>query len=329
MQLNNGTPFSAQNVILPNEDGVDTLYTIVKASFKIGQQWTLADEQIPPQTKDEYWGEPAASSLKYSMDFHTGKASTDIVILGNACAGNNQPVRQLDVVVMVGDVHKTLRVFGDRYWNKGRATHPEEFQSMPLVYENAFGGQHIVDNQLQSLEQRNPVGKGYKGNRPALEMESLPLPNIEDPGQLIQSVSDTPEPSGLGFKAPHWSPRADYGGTFDENWQKKRAPYLPTDYDKRFQNAAHPDLIYPGFLLGGEEVSISHMHPGGTMGFLLPQINLKGRVKIAQKDYPLSFNMETLIIEPADMRLQMVWKASHVCNNDAQKVRLIDLVLTR
>lgn len=329
MHLKNRTPFSAQSTVMTNEDGIDTLYTIVRASLVLGKQWVLADEQVEPQAQDEYWGEPDASSLKYSLDFHTGKAATDVIIMGDAVARNSQPVKQLDVSVMVGSLQKTLRVYGDRYWHSGNATFPEDFQSMPLVYENAFGGAYCVDNQLHSLEQRNPVGKGFRGRRPASEMEGLALPNIEDPRELIVDISDAPKPAGFGVIAPHWLPRANYRGTFDANWQQQRAPFLPLDYDKRFQNTAHSDLIYPGFLQGGEEVKISNMNPQGDIRFLLPHINIKGQINVAGQKHPLKFNMETLIIETSTRQIQMVWKSAYICNNNFQKIRMVDLALSR
>ncbi|VAW59392.1 hypothetical protein MNBD_GAMMA11-1108, partial [hydrothermal vent metagenome] len=82
LQLKNNTPFAADMALFPDEHGIDTLYLIVKASFKIGQQWTLADKQLPPVAIDEYWGEPEKSSLKSVSDFHIGKPTTDILMQG-------------------------------------------------------------------------------------------------------------------------------------------------------------------------------------------------------------------------------------------------------
>lgn len=69
LQLNNSTPFAASMALFPNEAAIDTLYLIVKATFNIGSQWTLVDEQLPPQEKDIYWSEPEDSSLRYASDF--------------------------------------------------------------------------------------------------------------------------------------------------------------------------------------------------------------------------------------------------------------------
>ncbi len=64
-------------------------------------------------------------------------------------------------------INKRLRVFGDRYWEKGRfglrMTEPEPFENMPIIYERAFGG---IDEQASTpeqliMEERNPVGTGF------------------------------------------------------------------------------------------------------------------------------------------------------------------------
>lgn len=330
MQINNRTPFAVQSLLIPNLDGIDTLYTLVKATFNIGKKWTLADEQLLPSAEDEYSGDAESSSLKSTSDFHIGKPTSDIIVMGSAHSFDQKPVRQLDVGVAVGHLQKVIRVFGDRKWQNGFASTPEEFTSMPIVYENAFGGQYHEDEELKSLELRNPVGKGYKGGRSNSEMNGVQLPNLEDPRSLISTVMDCPEPVGFGPKAAHWAQRSQYGGTYDEAWQKQRAPYLPKDYSLTFNNCAHQDLIYPEYLVGGEDVKIVNMHPSGTLNFQLPIINLNGSLRVVRKrNQPITFNLETVIIEPDLMRLQMVWKSEYVANNNASKIHEIEVSQSR
>lgn len=331
MQLINKTPFAVEAVIMPNINGIDALYTIVKATFNIGKSWTLADEQILPQGGDEYNGDPVCSSLKYATDFHIGKISTDIAIIGTAHSFEHKPVTQLDVGVSLGEIQKVVRVFGDRIWQSGLSTHPEEFVSIPLVYENAFGGIYTSEvGEVLSVEQRNPVGKGHKGKISNSDMHKTALPNIEDPKNLISTMNDMPEPAGFGFRAPHWSPRQQYGGIYDMHWKKNRAPYLPEDFSLKFNSCSHPDLIYPRYLQGGEPVKIVNMRPEGVLDFHLPIINLKGRVRIVRKhDQELKFVLETVIIEPESLTLQMTWKAAVVVNNDATKVNKIQISMGR
>lgn len=329
LQLNNSTPFAANMALFPNEAAIDTLYLIVKATFNISSKWTLIDEQLPPQEEDIYWSEPDKSSLKYASDFHTGKPATDIIMLGNAYAPPDRQVQQMDVQLALGNIKKSVRVIGDREWREGRITQPKPFQSMPMVYEKAFGGVQLVDEEIQAAELRNLVGVGFAGKRNSKEMNGVSLPNLEDPLNLINDITDQPEPACYGFCAPNWQPRVSYAGTYDEAWQQNRAPYLPTDYDNRFLSMAHRDLVYPGYIQGGEPVQITGMHKSGNLQFKLPHVKLAAMVNLAGQEKRPVFQMETLIIEPNDLILSMVWKAALPCDKKAQKVEKVSIALSR
>ncbi len=325
LQLNNKTPFAATMVLLPDQKGIDTLFVMVKASFNIGPNWTLLTAQIPPVEADVYWAEPDSSSVRYASDFHIGKPCSDIVMMGLACAPGRRSVNYLDVSLSVGQVSKTIRVFGDRHWQNGLVSEPVPFETMPMVYERAFGGVHLVDNRIESGEMRNPLGCGFCGGRSQTEMDGVPLPNLEDPGFLISQLSDMPPPACFGFSAPGWKPRLCYSGTYDEAWQTQRAPFLPEDFDCRFFNMAHPDMIYPGYLSGGEAVSISGMHPNGEINFNLPRVELISQFKLGDQIDSESFNLETLIIEPNLLQLGMQWRAAYPCNRKALDVKEIQI----
>lgn len=329
LQLNNKTPFAASFVLLPDEEGIDTLYIMVRADFNIGRGWTLSEPQKPPQETDEYWGEPGESSLKYASDFHPGKKATDIVMLGYACAPNEQAVTQLDVQLTAGQISKTVRVFGDRQWRNGRITWPGSFSTMPIVYEKAYGGQYLDQGEVVSAEPRNPVGCGFIGNRDVHEIEGLPLPNLEDPTNLINSYHDQPTPAGFGYIDPSWQFRQQYAGSYDGQWQQQRAPFLPEDFDKCFFNAAHPDLIYPGYLQGGEAVHITHMHPKGDLGFTLPGVRLAAQIEMTRGTATPEFYLETLELYPNQLQLAMVWRATFPCDKKMLKIRKISVGLSR
>lgn len=333
LQLKNTTPFAANITVFPDENGIDSLYINVKARFNIGREWTLAEEQLPPQAEDVYWDEPVFSSLKYASDLHLGKPATDVVMLGKAWAPGGAPVRQLDVNLTVANLSKTIRVFGDRVWANGQISAPATFQTMPLIYERAFGGTQWREGGTEegaiAAEERNPVGVGFRGTRADRDMEGAALPNLEDPRCLIRSTGDCPEPACFGFRAPNWQPRAALAGTYDDQWLKNRAPYLPADYSRSFVNAAHPDLVYGGFLQGGEAVVITNMHPDGDLRFNLPCIKLVGRVDMTGTTATPHFNLETLLLEPNQSQLSLVWKAKVQCDKKALKVNQVSIALSR
>jgi hypothetical protein len=329
LQLQNNTPFATSMALFPNEEAVDTLYLMVRATFTIGEQWTLADVQLPPTEADVYWGEPGESSIQTPSDYHTGKLNTDIIMLGHASAPNDQTVNQLDVSLAVGPHKKTIRVFGDRQWQHGRITAPQPFNTMAMVYERAYGGAHRVDGEVAAIDARNPVGRGFAGSRNADEMNGVPLPNLEDPASLINSIYHQPAPACFAVSAPHWLPRSGFVGTYDEPWRAQRAPYLPTDFDKQFYNMAHPDLVCSGFLTGGEPVEITHMHPRGKLKFDVPHVMLSADVTMAGDRLKPTFNLETLLIEPNQLQLSMLWRAAVPCDKKALTISDVTISLAR
>jgi hypothetical protein len=326
LQLKKNIPFEAGITVIPDQHGVDSLIVCIKATFSLNGKVDIAAEQSPLIYADEYWGEPGQSSLKLASEMHLPKPATDIVLLGHAQAPNRRSVHQLDVTLLVGNVKKIVRVFGDRQWISSRPSAPMSFETVPLVYESAFGGSHQTDDEVL-FEPRNPVGKGFAGKRKNKELEQLPLPNIEDPRHLLSGPGDIPAPAGFGYIAPSWDPRKMYAGTYDEKWQKHRAPYLPDDFNPRFFNAAHPELVYAGFLEGGEPVQVANASPYGPLGFRLPVCRMEAVVSIAGNKEKPPLNLETLLIEPDHMRFSMLWRGIVACDKKALKIEQIDIDL--
>jgi hypothetical protein len=329
LQLKNHSPFEATLGLFPNEQGVDSVYVVVKATFDIGPKLSIAEKQVPIVLADEYWGEPAQSSIKYASEVHLTKPSTDVVLVGRACVPDDRKATQLDVRLAVAERQKALRVFGNRVWRHGQASSPEPFSYVPIVYEYAFGGIHEIDpeNGKFLAEARNPIGCGFKGKRSSGELNGTPLPNVEDPRCLITSAGDKAVPAGYGFIAPTWQPRISFAGTYDETWQKKRAPYLPHDFDSRFFNAASPELVFDRYLQGGEPVMIDNLGPHGPVRINLPICKLNVAIRIAGKVEPSQMNLETVLVEPEQPRLCMTWRGSATCDKKMLKVEQIDVQL--
>jgi len=328
LQLKNHSPFKAAISLFPDENGIDALYVVVKATFSLEQGLELAEEQIPPVLEDEYWGEPVESSLKYASEMHLSKPATDIIVNGHAYAPNGQPVTELDCGIKVGTYSKQVKVFGDRFWNGTQITSPKPFVKIPLVYENAFGGAYIdfIDDGQGGYQQKNmlhtinPVGRGYRGSRGTQEVNAEKLANLEDPRQLIKLPGDKPNPAGFGFLSPTWKPRIDYAGTYDEAWQKKRAPYLPKDFNNKFFNMAPRGLVCNGYLQGNESVILINLSTEPCIQFQLPQCNVRTEIKLAGAREKPSFNLETLFFEPDEKRFTMTWRAKLNCDKKALQI---------
>jgi hypothetical protein len=329
LQLKNNTPFAPGMALFPNEKGIDTFYAIMKATFTLGDMIRVAEEQIPPAQADEYWDKPGESSLRYASDMHLGKLSTDVVLNGQAWAPDGGTIDWLDTAVTVAERQKFVRVYGDRWFSKGitglSITAPEPFESIPLVYERAFGGTHVIDEDKGKIkaENRNPVGAGFKGKLGSGDLDGQPAPNLEDPYHPFKGPTNSCIPACYGFIAPNWMPRVQYAGTYDEAWQKNRMPYLPDDFDKRFFNAACPKLTFDKYLEGGEPVELLNVHPAGPLEFNLPTCRFSVEVQIKGKPHKLSMKCETVLFEPDENRFCMIYRDSVACDKKALNVEQV------
>jgi hypothetical protein len=322
LQLENQTPFKATIAVLPDRFGVDTLYVIVKGTISLRPALSLAKEQAPLTMADEYRGDPANSSLRAGTDMHIGKTGTDVLLVGSARAPAGQAVRRMQVAIAVAGRQKTIVVTGDRVWRDGRPSHPQPFESMPLVWERAFGGVHRREDRVLA-EERNPVGCGFAGARSADEMQDQPVPNLEDPNALLQEVGQASDPVCFAPIAPAWLPRRAYAGTYDERWQRARAPYLPDDFNPRFFQCATPEFAFDRYLQGGEPVQVFGVMPDGPIDFKVPDPRLTVRVIVAGAPEQPPANLETLSIEPDENRACFTWRAALPCDRKALKVQSI------
>jgi hypothetical protein len=330
LQFKNRTPFVGGVAVIPNADGIDTLFAFVKATLTIGGEIGIADEQVPVANEPKYHGDPGTTSLKVASDVSLTKPSTDIVVIGHACGENGRRVRMMDVDVGVGSVQHTVRVFGDRIWVREGPTYaasaPESFELMPLVWERAFGGRDVAESGPRE-EPRNPVGTGFRATDGQTPVEGTPLPNLEDPRDPLISWKQRPRPVCFAPIPPNWEPRRSYAGTYDEQWQQSRAPYLPEDFDHRFLQIAPPPMISPQPLVGGERVRIVGMHPEGPIEFALPAIRPRIQFYLNGGAEEPGIMIDTVIIEPTIRRLQLVWRAELPCDKRALKVREIEATL--
>jgi hypothetical protein len=143
--------------------------------------------------------------------------------------------------------------------------------------------------------------------------EGDPLPNVEDPSQLIQLRGSKPRPAGFGFVSPDWQPRQSYAGTYDAAWQRNRCPLLPVDFDPRFFQAAPADLIARGHLVGGEPVEVSGVSEAGPLSFRLPERRFKIAASIKGARTAVTPVLDTVLIEPDEKRVVLTWRATMPC----------------
>jgi hypothetical protein len=215
-------------------------------------------------------------------------------------------------------VSQIARVTGERRWEKrfvgSRAGQPEPFETIPLIWERAFGGfePDPGDPEKPDYEQRNPVGRGFRAKGASL-IEGSMLPNIERPDDPMTHHRSRPEPVGFGFTGPSWEHRIRFAGTYDERWTDSRSPLLPLDFDRRFFSAAAPGLTTGAYLRGDEDVLAVNASPEGRLHFRLPGLDapefllsLRG-----SGDTTVVGNLDTLIVDLESRVVILIWRALH------------------
>jgi len=279
------------------------LSVVVKSGFLLKNDGPMESLPQPPDGSGDVYheGEASKTELIYPSDFIQFKPRADILLVGAAHAPKGQPVTQLETLFRVGKFQKSLRVTGDRYWERrslfwSRASFPTEFKTLPIVYQRAYGGANF---------KRNPVGLGADKKR---------LPNIESVARLIRRRGDRPSPAGFGPIAANWEPRRSKVGSYKGKWQKERWPWFPDDFDWSHFNAAPADQQIEGYLRGDEELEFQNLHPQHSIyRSRLPGLRARAFVQCEMPDAQTEFrevklNLDTLWVDMDSEKLVLVWR---------------------
>lgn len=313
----NTSPFPADLFVHTDKDGRKRCVVVIKATFDVSEagECRPADEQRPLTYVDEHYGDPAKTSIKYESDFTPAKPRADVLVAANAYAPAGRVVTTLEVRLAGAGIEKRAVVTGDRHWERGglaiQASEPRRFESLPLVWDRAFGGSDGShrEHSKHGSELRNLVGVGFHLNGDAETILGKPLPNIELPSRQMSSWSDKPEPIGFGPIGRGWQPRITFGGTYDQQWMDERLPFLPADFDDRYFQSAPLDQ------------QVAQLSPGLVFGCL--NMNVEGRfvVHVPMLDVPVRFVFDdraesaavipdTLILEPDRWRVQLIGRVA-------------------
>ncbi|MDQ1812070.1 DUF2169 domain-containing protein [Massilia sp. CCM 9210] len=187
------------------------------------------------------------------------KQRAEALLAGQAFAPAGKALGQMHVRLRVGQIDKSLRVWGERQWRYGllpryAVSQPQPFLSMPLVYERAYGGAHYPANPTG----RGPSAAWFAGLR---GRTSGPMHNLDYPQSCVLSRAKPARPAGFGAIDLGWAPRKDKHGSFDQRWLREDAPGLARDIDWSIFNVAPADQWQDGYFSGGEAYRLEGLHP--------------------------------------------------------------------
>lgn len=236
-------------------------------------------------------------------DEFTARSGTDLIILGDAVT-EDESTRVVDVRVTAGPYDLTVRVFGDRVWENSLVrglvpSPPQPFTALPITLRNAFGGAAVGQYGPVPFP-RNPDGKGYYLDK--REAMGRPLPNIEDPHDLIRDWDDRPAPIGIGPYPSNWGLRLEPCLSFDPNTGEPM--FSP---ESSLHDRAHPRLSGQR-LNEGERVHIQGMRDGPGIEFDLPSCPLEVELRLGQGVHVRSLWLEEVLVDLRSCHIDLTYR---------------------
>jgi hypothetical protein len=320
-EIDNLTPFGYDSAFAYDLDDSAVAVLCVAGRFRMPapgkfqeKPLEILEEQVSPAMADEYWSDPATSSLRSAGQGVPQRPRTEIYVRGSAWAYRGRPTTRMQTSVQVGTCSKYVDIVGDRYWVRSLvgvvASSPEPFVRIPLLYERSFGGTAWdKDGCVVAQNEHNPVGRGvYHKQHDAADQ---PLPNLEAPGEIIDSWDARGTPTGYGPIPSSWQPRRSMAGTYDSEWLENRMPLWPRDSKPEHFCAAASGLSMAEPLHGGEIVSIEGMSPDGVFAFRVPEYRVVAKSVYADnREVRGMMRLDGLLLEPDEKSVTLFWRRS-------------------
>ena len=275
MLADNNTPLAAVAFEQLRPDGTRMVVVVARCRIELDDAGNA--RYAPSQElvlSDQFEGDPQRAPLIRPSDLVPYRPAADVTVRGTL--RSDRPLPVISASIAVADQVRSVSATGPRRWfydRTWRMTEPEAIAEVPLSYALAFGGR-VIGHPDGAVDPRNPIGTGTI--HPDFTPKSLDFaaPQIvaarDDPSGLPPRLSD---PKGFGPIPPWWQDRQQHAGTYDEAWKQSQHPRLPLNFDYRFYQCAHPDLIMPGYLKPGMTVRTRGLRPGGAaFDFIVPDI---------------------------------------------------------
>jgi hypothetical protein len=345
--MTSATKARGATLVLPGQapDGTYILSVLLKRSYNIvpNKVCSRAEKDKPLIPGDVFWDDPMNSSVRYESDFIPFKLATDVVLNGRAYAPGGIPTTSCIASLQIEDSRKELLVTGDRvarFVEGGTPvfTDPLPFLNMDIRYERAYGGIDVYSHKVGSFPYlRNPMGRGFVVAHSAKSVDTLALPNLENPNDRLtperlcvgdyQKWEQQPLPAGFGWFPKTWLPRAQLAGILpadratEKQLRQAYAQLVPKehrdaytknelpDMDFRFFNGASAGLVFP-YLSGGEKVVAENLSAEGTISFQLPQDQPCLGLDIGAGVQEPQAVMHTVMIRMEDCQVDVVWRGA-------------------
>lgn len=298
MELINNTRYPAGITRMVYGEDRIAAAVLVRVTYTIRDGALVPSDGQPWLVSSEPWLSPQGP-MTADMAFYRG--GVDVFLFANAEPSGGRPTADMTIQLDIGaSFRRRVRAFGPRFWQRrwGRLvpTTPQEYTSLPLTVEHAFGGKDSWDG-LGVPYPENPDGTGfYLTEENAVDR---PLPRIEDPEHLIERWDDRPAPAGLRPCPPSSPLRAKNGTIVRPDGRLKIRPH--------FFNDAFPAMI-AGRLEPGDRVEATGVSTSGALRFALPRHPLTVRLGFGSESHRFPLAIDQVGIEVAEGRVFIAYR---------------------
>ena len=300
-QVENHTPFAHHGGFLRDHQARSLWCVWVKATFEFraDQPVLFQAAQVPVHLAPLFDDE----TLLADSDLTPPKPQVDVVVLAKGYAPQGQD--RFTAGISVAGRSKLMDVVPPATWSKRGAIVPGTPVpgGVALTYANAWGGVDDGDN---------PLGQGFVQG----EAQGKPLPRVLPVGVRPGKPSERPQPMALSPVPKTWPQRRDLGGTYDDDWSRRRAPLLPHDLDPRYWQAVPEDQRIAREAAPGAPVVLTNLTSpdgawsDGILGFALPHLEFEVATRFRNIWVQQHAELQTIAMDVEKRRLTLCWQAT-------------------
>ncbi|MBK8940778.1 MAG: DUF2169 domain-containing protein [Polyangiaceae bacterium] len=326
MELVNATPLAARiDVGAPLENGLRRGMIVAKATFSFDSRGSVQlDDQDPLPIFLEDVLTP--QGLLPRDDMPRVDSVFEVSLLGCAHAPGGRPAQHMQVSMSVGEVRRSIEVFGDRFMvgegaNAG-ATPAEPFTKMPLTWSRAFGGRADVEvdegSPVRVQHAKNAYGKGFDVVAEANKLDEFltcppgfprfdrrrALPNLERPDQIIRTAFDDPEPVA-------WCPPPIDSGVHNLRCFKiieEAGKPVRAEETAGLTHRAAPEWVLDAAPPAGTPIVLEGVTPEGRVELALPGLEVGFDYVIGGRAGSRQLALQAMVMLPEERRFYLVYR---------------------
>jgi hypothetical protein len=230
-------------------------------------------------------------------DLAPPKLQFDLMVTGYVTPPVDYRGLSIKAAIQVGLRQAQVEAHVPRYWLSSLAHHSAE----PV-------GKHLNRTPMSYAFADWPGGFSLEAEADHPQQ----LPWLQRPGATAHRKRHDKAPAGFGYWPENANHRQCHNGAYDKAWERDRKPELPKDFDKRFFNAAHPELQWLEPPLPGTQIRLHHLSETPVLTLRMPAIDLTAQATTTDGALlpPVKLKPDTLTIEPDQRRMSLVQRTA-------------------